>query len=327
MSKEELCNFLYREKESSLFRRYEKNPILQPEDWPYEVNSTFNPGACIFQDKVLLLVRVEDCRGFSHLTIATSDNGKDDWVIEKEPCLFPEAYVHEEQWGIEDPRIVFLEEEKQYAVTYVSFSKGGPVVSLALTDDFKHFEKKGELLPPEDKDASLFPRKFKVGSSSPRYALIHRPIIRGEAHIWISFSPDLRHWGDHQILIPTRGGWWDQRRVGLGAQPIETPEGWLIFYHGVRDTTSGSLYRMGAALLDLEDPTKVIYRTSNWLLSPKESFEWLGDVPGVVFPSGAIVNKEKNEILLYYGAADKYVGLAIGNYQEVLEYLKDSPVQ
>ncbi|MGB4692192.1 MAG: hypothetical protein WBH59_07615 [Atribacterales bacterium] len=326
MSTEKPYNLPSENREETLLRRYEKNPILKPEDWPYEVNSTFNPGACIFQDKVLLLVRVEDRRGFSHLTVATSDNGRDSWVIEKEPCLFPEDYAHEEQWGIEDPRIVFLEEEKRYAVTYVSFSKGGPVVSLALTDDFKHFEKKGGLLPPEDKDASLFPRKFKVGSSSPRYALIHRPIIRGEAHIWLSFSPDLRHWGDHQILIPTRGGLWDQHRVGLGAQPIETPEGWLIFYHGVRATASGNLYRAGAALLDLEDPTRVLYRTSEWLLSPKEPFEWLGDVPGVVFPSGAILNEEKNEILLYYGAADKCVGLAIGDYQEIMENLKANPV-
>lgn len=310
----------------NLLKRYPQNPIITPSDWPYQVNSTFNPAATVFQDKILLLVRVEDCRGFSHLTVATSKNGVDNWEIEETPALVPETDVREEQWGLEDPRIVWLEEEQKYAITYVSFSKGGPVISLAFTEDFKKFDKKGSLLPPEDKDASLFPRKFTVGDSQPRYALIHRPIIRGEAHIWLSFSPDLKHWGDHRVLIPTRHGWWDQHRVGLGTQPIETPNGWLIFYHGVRATASGDLYRVGAAMLDLENPTRVTYRSQEWLMSPAASFEWLGDVPGVIFPSGAIFDPEKDEIKLYYGAADQSIGLATGSYQDIWRYLQFCPV-
>jgi len=243
----------------SLFQRYEKNPILSPKDWPYVANATFNPGATTIGGETILLVRVEDMRGFSHLTVARSKDGMTDWRIEPRPALKPDAESREEQWGLEDPRIVFLEERGEYAITYVSFSSSGPLVSLALTQDFKKFTRIGPIVPPEDKDASLFPRRF-----NGRYALIHRPIIRGEGDIWISFSPDLRHWGDHRVLIPTRPGWWDCHRVGLGAQPIETPEGWLIIYHGVRVTASGSIYRVGLALLDLEEPWKVQRRSDEW---------------------------------------------------------------
>ena len=227
------------EKNNALFKRYEGNPIITPVKWPYLANATFNPGAIKHDGETLLLVRVEDMRGFSHLTIARSKDGKTNWQIDEEPLLKPEPSIEEEQWGLEDPRIVYLEDRQQYAITYVSFSKGGPTVSLALSDDFKTVERQGAMLPPEDKDASLLPRKI-----NGRYVLIHRPIIRGEAHIWISFSPDLKYWGDHKILIPVRPGWWDCSKVGLGPPPIETKDGWLVIYHGIRVTASGSLYRI-----------------------------------------------------------------------------------
>lgn len=303
-----------------LFRRYEGNPILTPTEWPYPASAVFNPAATEIAGETLLLVRVEDMRGFSHLTVARSKDGKTNWRIDPTPMVGPNSHVQEERWGIEDPRIVLLEEEQEYAITYVSFSKGGPLVSLMMTKDFHTFARLGPLLPPEDKDASLFPRRFKG-----RFALIHRPIIRGEAHIWISFSPDLKHWGDHQVLIPVRRGWWDCHRVGLGAQPIETKEGWLIIYHGVRQTASGSVYRVGLALLDLDEPWKMIRRSEEWVFGPKESYERVGDVPGVTFPSGAIVDKETDELRLYYGAADTSVGLAIADMGELIEYVRSCP--
>lgn len=305
---------------SHLFRRYEKNPILTAADWPYATNSVFNPGAVQFEGETLLLVRVEDMRGFSHLTVARSKDGKRDWRINQEPNLKPDPCFREERWGIEDPRIVWLEERQIYAVTYVSFSRGGPVVSLATTEDFNTFVRLGRLLPPEDKDASLFPRRFKG-----RFALIHRPLIRGEGHIYVSFSPDLKHWGEYQVLLPVRPGSWDCDRVGLGAQPIETPEGWLIIYHGVRTTASGSLYRVGLACLDLEEPWRVICRSDEWLLAPSKIYERVGDVPGVVFPCGAVVDRETNELRLYYGAADTCVGLAIADMDDVMEYVRSCP--
>jgi len=304
----------------SLFKRYEGNPILTPKNWPYPANSVFNPAAAKVDGETLLLVRVEDLRGFSHLTVARSWDGKTNWIVDPEPTLEPDPDIQEEQWGLEDPRVVFLEEEGKYAITYVSFSRGGPLVSLALTGDFRRFERRGPVLPPEDKDASLFPKRFKG-----RYALIHRPVIRGEAHIWIAFSPDLRYWGEHQILLPVRGGLWDCHKVGLGPQPIETPEGWLVIYHGVRLTASGTLYRVGLALLDLENPCKVIRRSQEWVFSPKEDYELIGDVPGVVFPCGAVVDEKTNELRMYYGAADKSVGLAIADMGDVMEYIMHCP--
>ncbi len=305
---------------ANLFRRYKGNPILTVANWPYPAHSVFNPGAAFIDGETLLLVRVEDFRGFSHLTLARSKDGITDWNIEKTPTMEYYEGHPEERWGLEDPRIVWLEDFKKYAIAYVSYSSVGPKVSLALTQDFETIEKFGALLPPEDKDASLFPRKF-----GGRYALIHRPIVSGEAHIWICFSPDLVHWGEHRVLLHRRGGSWDNHRVGLGTQPIETSEGWLILYHGVRKTASGSLYRAGLALLDLEEPWRVIKRSEEWIFGPKEPYEFIGDVSGVVFPTGAVVNKEKNELRLYYGAADSSVCVAFAKMNDILEYLNSCP--
>lgn len=268
-----MSQFIQQEKAHNLFKRYQNNPILTQEDWPYPTNAVFNPAAVKLNTETLLLVRVEDMRGFSHLTVARSPDGFTNWEIDATPTLEADPNSLEEKFGLEDPRIIWLEEQKQFAITYVSFSEGGPVVSLAITKNFSTFARLGSLLPPEDKDACLFPRRFKG-----RFALIHRPIVRGEAHMWISFSPDLKHWGDHRLLIRTRHAYWDGHRVGLACQPIETPEGWLLFYHGVRMTASGSIYRVGLALLDLEEPWRVLRRGREWLLGPRATYERVGDV-------------------------------------------------
>ncbi len=296
-------------------RRYEGNPILTREQWPYdEVNAVFNPGAVKFNNETILLVRVEDMRGVSHLTIAKSKDGKTNWEIDFQPTLRPDRDFPEEQYGLEDPRIVWLKEEELYAITYVSFSKGGPAVSLIMTKDFHEFTRLGALLPPEDKDASLLPRRVKG-----RFALVHRPIVKGEGHIWISFSPDLKHWENHKILLLIRRDHWDSYRVGLGPPPIETSQGWLIIYHGIQETALRKLYRIGLALLDLDQPWRVIRRSEEWILSPQEMYEQRGNASEVVFPCGCVV--QGDEILLYYGAADKVVGLAIGKLDEIMDIL------
>jgi predicted GH43/DUF377 family glycosyl hydrolase len=259
-------------------------------------------------------------RGFSHLTVARSADGLTGWEIDPAPTLEADPNSREEKWGLEDPRIVWLEEQKQFGITYTSFSEGGPVVSLAITKNFRTFARLGALLPPEDKDACLLPRRAKG-----RFALIHRPIVRGEAHMWISFSPDLKHWGDHRLLIPTRSAYWDCHRVGLACQPIETSQGWMIFYHGVRSTTAGQIYRVGLALLDLEEPWKVLRRSDEWVLGPREIYERIGDVGGVVFPTGAIVHKETNQLNLYYGAADSTVAVATANLSDCIDYIMSCP--
>ena len=315
-----MTELLRQKKAHELFKRYDGNPILTPEDWPYPANAVFNPGAAKLNSETLLLVRVEDMRGFSHLTVARSSDGFTDWEIDPAPTLEANQSSQEEKYGLEDPRIVWLEEQKQFAITYVSFSEGGPVISLAITKNFKTFARLGGLLPPEDKDACLFPRRFKG-----RFALIHRPIVRGEAHIWLSFSPDLKHWGDHRALIRTRAAYWDCHRVGLACQPVETPQGWLIFYHGVRDTSAGAIYRLGLALLELEEPWKVLRRSDEWVLGPRAPYERVGDVDDVVFPSGAVVHKETDQLNLYYGAADCTVAVATAQLSSTLDYIMSCP--
>ena len=202
------------------FRRSMENPILHASSWPYPANTVFNAGAALVDGETLLLVRVEDYRGISHLTAARSRDGEHDWRIDTEPTIMPDPQNHpEEIYGIEDPRIVWLEEDMQrWAITYTAYSHGGPLVSLACTDDFRDFTRYGPVMPPDDKDAALFPRKF-----NGRWAMIHRPsasVFQGRVHMWISFSPDLRHWGDHQIVIKSReGGWWDAYKIGLSPPP------------------------------------------------------------------------------------------------------------
>jgi predicted GH43/DUF377 family glycosyl hydrolase len=266
---------------------------------------------------------VEDRRGISHLTVARSDDGIGGWIIDSQPTLLPSPETDpEELWGIEDPRLTWIEERKCWAVTYTAYSPAGPLVSLASTTDFRTFTRLGPVMPPEDKDAALFPVRF-----SNRWAMLHRPvatIASTGAHIWISFSPDLKHWGDHHVLIPARlGGWWDARKIGLSPPPLETANGWLILYHGVRHTAGGCLYRLGLALLDRSDPTQVLRRSEEWVFGPTEPYELEGDVPGVVFPCGWIV--EGDEVRLYYGAADTSIALATAKLSVLLDFVMSSP--
>lgn len=302
-----------------LFKRYEANPILTHRDWPYPVNSVFNPGAAMVNGRYLLLVRAEDRRGFSHLCAARSANGLSDWEVDPLPTFSPQPKeCPEEIWGIEDPRITWLDDLGLWVVAYTAYSDFGPLVSLASTKDFVSFQRLGPVMPPEDKDAALFPVKFKG-----RYAMLHRPVpsIGGSGkHIWISFSPDLKHWGDHQVVITARsGGWWDANKIGLSPPPLETAEGWLILYHGVRETVSGSIYRLGLALLDREDPGRVLRRTDQWIFGPEQSYERTGDVGNVVFPCGWIL--QGDELRVYYGGADSCVAVATASLSDVLSFL------
>ena len=303
----------------SLFTRHSGNPILTRDHWPYPVNSVFNAGAARLPDgDTLLLCRVEDRRGLSHLCAARSANGFDEWRIDREPTLDanPRNYP-EEIWGIEDPRITYVPELEQYAIAYTSFSRGGPGVSLALTRDFRSFERYGVIMSPEDKDAALLPRR--IGGF---WALIHRPMTTLGAHMWISYSPDLHHWGSHKIMLQARrGGWWDANKIGLCSPPIETSRGWLVLYHGVRQTASGSIYRMGLALFDLEKPETCLQRGDSWMFGPETPYEHGGDVHDVVFPCGQTIGADGDTIHLYYGAGDSCVAMATGSIRELLSWL------
>jgi predicted GH43/DUF377 family glycosyl hydrolase len=305
--------------EIPLFKRYAQNPILTRDNWPYAINSVFNAGAVRLADgDTLLLCRVEDRRGLSHLCAARSANGFDDWRIDPVPTLLasPREYP-EEIWGIEDPRITYVPELEQYAVAYTSFARGGPGVSLAMTKDFRSFERLGVIMPPEDKDAALLPRRI-----NGYWAMIHRPVTTLGAHMWISYSPDLRHWGSHKVILEARrGGWWDANKIGLCSPPIETARGWLTIYHGVRNTASGSIYRLGLALFDLERPDVCLKRGDSWMFGPEAPYERGGDVSDVVFPCGQTIGADGDTIHLYYGAADSCMAMATGSIRALLAWL------
>ncbi|MCW8849028.1 MAG: glycosidase [Melioribacteraceae bacterium] len=307
-------------KHVELFHRHKSNPILTAADWPYPVNSVFNAGATILPDgKTLLLCRVEDRKGLSHLCAARSKNGKDKWQIDSQPTLEsdPENYP-EELWGIEDPRITFVPELKRYAVVYTAFTRDGPGVALALTEDFKTFERYGIILSPEDKDAALLPYRI-----NKNWVMIHRPVSAARAHMWISYSPDLKSWGKHVIMMNSRkGAWWDANKIGLSPPPIETPEGWMVIYHGVKQSCGGCIYRLGLALFDLNKPEICLKRGSEWMFAPEEPYEQHGDVGNVVFPCGYTIDKDKDTINIYYGAADTSIALATGSIKEMLNWLE-----
>jgi predicted GH43/DUF377 family glycosyl hydrolase len=303
-----------------LFKRHKRNPILTAAQWPYPANSVFNPGAVLLPDgTTLLLCRVEDRRGHSHLCAARSANGIDNWNIDTKPTFVadPENYP-EELWGVEDPRITYLPEINLYAVIYTAYTRDGPGVALALTEDFKHFDRYGLIMQPEDKDAALLPHRI-----NGNWALIHRPVSSPGAHMWISYSSNLHHWGSHRLMLEARlGGWWDANKIGLSPPPIETAKGWLVIYHGVRQTPAGSIYRLGLALFDLHAPEICLKRSDEWIFGPEEPYEQRGDVDNVVFPCGCTIAADGDTIQLYYGAADTSIALATGSVSAILEWLE-----
>jgi len=300
-----------------LFARYDANPVLSANRWPNEVNAVFNPDAAEVDGETILLVRVEDRTGASHLCVARSADGLTGWTVETDRALLPDLGSDEERFGIEDPRITRVGEE--WGIVYTGFSTDGPLVILATTSDFRTYERLGVVLPPQNKDAALFPERI-----DGRYALLHRPMagfVGAGAGIWISYSPDLRHWGDHRpVLAAGEEGSWASQKVGAGPPPLLTPDGWLLLFHGVRATASGSIYRAGLALLDRERPERVLARSADWVFGPDAPYERVGDVANVVFPCGWILDGDT--LRVYYGAADTSVCVARASLAALLGHLR-----
>jgi predicted GH43/DUF377 family glycosyl hydrolase len=218
-----------------------------------------------------------------------------------DPKRFPE-----ELWGIEDPRIAFVSELGKYVVVYTAYTREGPGVSLAVTEDFRRFERYGLIMQPEDKDAVLLPRRI-----AGHWALIHRPVSSHGAHMWMSYSTDLQHWGKHVLMLEARrGAWWDANKIGLASPPIETAEGWLVIYHGVRENAAGAI---------------CLKRGEEWFFGPEEPYERRGDVDNVVFPCGYAIAPDGDTIRLYYGAADTSIAVASGSIRSMLEWLERHP--
>jgi len=311
--------------DQELFRRHAGNPILTAAHWPYPVNAVFNPAAAAVDGQTVLLARVEDRTGISHLAVARSGNGVDGWTIEPEPLLAPEDTAASEQWGFEDPRTVWVDELDRWVITCTAYGPAGPAVYLATTEDFGSVERYGVVRHPEDKNAALLPHRI-----DGRWVLFHRPKTefggaRGE--IVLSRSPDLVSWSaPEQVLQPRAGAWWDSLRIGLGPPPLPTEHGWLLVYHGVKETVAGEIYRVGLALLDLKEPTRIIRRLPEWVLAPLAPYERTGDVPNVIFPCGLVHDPATDEVRLYYGAADSSICLATAQLDDLLDAVLVAPI-
>jgi predicted GH43/DUF377 family glycosyl hydrolase len=308
-----------------LFQRHPGNPILTASDWPYPVNSVFNPAAAVVDGETLVLARVEDLRGISHLTVARSANGVDGWTVDPEPLLAPSEGIESEEWGFEDPRAVWLPELECWAITCTAYGPHGPAVYLATTTDFKTVERCGVIKRAEDKNAALLPERV-----DGKWILFHRPsegaVLGSGGEIVLSRSDDLLSWSAPEpVMAPRAGAWWDSRRIGIGPPPLRTEHGWLIIYHGVKDTVAGGLYRVGLALTALDEPTRVTHRVPNWILGARTKSERTGDVPNAVFPCGLVHDEETGLLRLYYGAADTSIGLATARLDDLLVAVLASP--
>lgn len=307
-----------------LFRRHPDNPILTAGDWPTPVNAVFNPAAAFVDGETVILARVEDRRGISSLHVARSADGFGGWSIAPEALLTPSAGIESEQWGFEDPRVVWAQELERWIITCTAYGPSGPAVYLATTKDFESVERLGIIRQPEDKNAAILPERV-----DGKWILFHRPMTtfggsRGE--IVLSRSDDLVSWSPHeQVLQPRYGAWWDSLRIGIGPPPLRTDKGWLVIYHGVKETVSGSLYRVGLALTDLEDPARVLHRADEWVLAATAPYERVGDIPNVVFPCGLVHDTTSGEIRLYYGAADTTICVATALLDDLLEVVLAGP--
>ena len=302
---------------SEVVWRYSGNPII-PRDLIPSSNSIFNSAVVPFEAAFAGVFRCDDRkremnlhRGFSEDGINWSlDDDPIDWVYED-----PELGTFEHRY---DPRVVWLED--RYYVTWCN-GYHGPTIGIGYTFDFETFTFLENGLLPFNRNGVLFPRRIN-GS----YVMLSRPSDNGHTpfgDIFLSQSPDMVHWGRHRYVMGVSGGW-QSTKIGAGPIPIETPEGWLMFYHGVLTSCNGFVYSFGAALLDLDEPWKVIRRGAPYLLSPQTLYENVGDVPNVAFPCAALHDKPSGRIAIYYGGADTVTALAFCRLDEVLAWLKEN---
>lgn len=305
------------ENSSEIVWRHSSNPIT---DWnPIPCGARiFNSAVLPYKDGFIGVMRVDYRNGLPHLHLAHSRDGYD-WQVEHKKIVWQDesgkTVVNKSAY---DPRLCKI--GNTYYITWCDYFPG-PSIGLARTTDFKTFVKMENALMPFNRNGVLFPRKI-----NGEYVLLSRPSDSGHTafgDIILSHSRDLTYWGKHRLVMRAGGsGWWQGVKIGAGPVPIETTEGWLLFYHGVTNTCNGFVYSMGATLLDLDHPEKVIYRTRDYLLTPEKPYEAVGYVPNVVFPCAALADPDTNRIAIYYGAADTYTALAYTQAEELLEYLR-----
>jgi beta-1,4-mannooligosaccharide/beta-1,4-mannosyl-N-acetylglucosamine phosphorylase len=297
--------------------RYSQNPII-PRDLIPCSNSIFNSAVVPIEDAFAGVFRVDNTRREMNLHRGFSADGIT-WDLDPDPIAwsFPDpelaAFIYRY-----DPRVTWLED--RYYITWCN-GYHGPTIGLGYTEDFVQFHFIENALLPFNRNGVLFPRKINGA-----YVLLSRPSDNGHTpfgDIFLSQSHDLIHWGQHRFVMGVGSGW-ESTKIGAGPVPIETREGWLLFYHGVLTSCNGFVYSFGAALLDLEQPWKVIRRGAPYLLSPQRDYECVGDVPNVVFPCAALHEPDSGRIAIYYGGADTVTALAFAKLDEVLDFLRSN---
>ena len=298
--------------------RYSKNPIIE-RHLNFSNNSIFNSAVVPFNGGFAGVFRCDDKAIRMNIFVGFSKDGID-WDISEEPIHFegaPEVTALQYRY---DPRVCFIED--RYYITWCN-GYHGPTIGIGYTFDFKTFYQCENAFLPYNRNGVLFPRR--IGGM---YAMLSRPSDTGHTpfgDIFVSYSPDMEFWGKHRhVMAPTpfEESAWQCTKTGAGPIPIETDEGWLLIYHGVITTCNGFVYRMGCALLDLEDPSKVKYRTRYYILGPEMPYEQNGDVPNVTFPCAALADSETGRIAIYYGCADTVTGVAFTTVDELVEYTK-----
>lgn len=297
----------------SLIWRYSRNPIVGRYSIPTS-NSIFNNAVVPFGDGYAGVFRCDNRRREMRLHAGFSDDGIA-WNINHEPVswILPSG-VEQPEYGY-DPRVVEIDGE--FLVTWCN-GFHGPAIAIGKTRDFQLFEVIENALLPCNRNGVLFPRKINGD-----YVMLSRPSDAGHTpfgEIFLNHSTDLVHWGRHRFVMGSSEPW-ESTKIGAGPAPIETPQGWLLFYHGVLTSCNGFVYHFGAALLDMDEPWKVIARGKSYLMSPQMPYEHIGDVPNVVFPCAALCDSDR--IAIYYGCADTVIGLAFCRVSEILDFVRE----
>jgi len=295
--------------------RSSRNPVI-PRDLIPSSNSIFNSAVVPFEGGFAGVFRCDDKRRYMQLHSGRSKDGID-WEISDERIEWISDDPEIGQWVYGyDPRVCWIED--RYYITWCN-GYHGPTIGAGYTHDFETFHQLENAFLPYNRNGVLFPRKI-----NGKFAILSRPSDRGHTpwgDIFYSESPDMSHWGHHRFVMGTKPGW-QSTKIGAGPTPIETTDGWLLIYHGVLTSCNGFVYSAGAALLDIDEPWKVMYRTAPYILSPQELYECVGDVPNVVFPCAALFDAPTGRITIYYGAADTVTGLAYTQVDELIEFVK-----
>lgn len=294
-----------------IVQRWEDNPILSPADVPFRLADICNAGVAKVNNEYVLLVTIQGLKGYYWIHVARSADGYY-FEFEETPLMgpaeeYPDRSVDEE--GVMDARVTPFEDA--FYVIYNAVGRNGYRLALAKTSDFRSMKRLGAISEPDTKGGALFPEKIHG-----KYARLERPWESGS--IWLSYSEDLVYWGESVFVMGPRGGYWDGNRIGAATPPMRIEQGWLFLYYGIKETSAGPLFRLGAAILDGEDPRRVRGRTNVPVLSPRTMLERLGDVPNLVFSCGAVIEPD-NEVKLYYGAANSSICLGVTSVEEIVQ--------